>query len=219
MKSPHCAASSCRTVPHTPSVKHISPCGHGRCAARPGGRCLPFRPAAPAKGQAGMCLHTGPCRRQGAARWQREGRPRTKAGIHLLCAAQHFQSGLIRRCAPALKIGGAGLVRTRALVPYKAQPAQVIHKLVCILRAAAGGVQVFNAQNKAPAAAFYRQPRQKRRQRVAQMHAPRGAGRKAPHRRRVQCPPAPFTSMAARRSTDSACSAGTAESGTGFTGA
>ena len=156
-----------------------------------------------------MSLHTGLFHRQDAVRLRHGGLP----------AAQRFQCGLICVRALALEIGGVGLVCARALVPCKAQPAQIVHKLACVLRTAAGGVQIFDAKNKTSAAAFYRQPCQKRCQRIAQMHAPGGAGRKTPHRGRGQCPPAPFTSMEARRSTEAACSAGTAESGTGFAGA
>ena len=53
--------------------------------------------------------------------------------------------------ALALVIGAVGAAAAAALVPDKAQPAQILFQCIGILAGAALGIQILNAQNDAPA--------------------------------------------------------------------
>ena len=82
--------------------------------------------------------------------------------------------------ALALVIGAVGAAAAAALVPDKAQPAQVLFQCVGIFAGAALGIQILNAQNDAPALMFGTEPGQQAAGQIAQMEPPAGAGGKAP---------------------------------------
>ena len=82
--------------------------------------------------------------------------------------------------ALALVIGAVGAAAAAALVPDKAQPAQVLFQCVGIFARAALGIQILNAQNDAPALTSGAEPGQQAAGQIAQMQPPAGAGGKAP---------------------------------------
>ena len=82
--------------------------------------------------------------------------------------------------ALALVIGAVGAAAAAALVPDKAQPAQVLFQCVGIFAGAALGIQILNAQNDAPALTSGAEPGQQAAGQIAQMQPPAGAGGKAP---------------------------------------
>ena len=104
----------------------------------------------------------------------------TEAGVHKALRFQLFVAPGVNVGALALVIGAVGAAAAAALVPDKAQPAQVLFQCVGIFAGAALGIQILNAQNDAPALTSGAEPGQQAAGQIAQMQPPAGAGGKAP---------------------------------------
>ena len=104
----------------------------------------------------------------------------TKAWIHQPLRGQLGIGFLIDESALALVIGAVGPAVAAALIPDKAQPAQVFFQLVGVLAGAALRIQIFNAEDDLPALVLGAQPGQQAASQVAQVEPPAGAGGKPP---------------------------------------
>ena len=87
-------------------------------------------------------------------------------------------------------IGGGPAALGRLLpVPVQAQPAEILFEGLRILRPAPVRVQVLDAQDHLAVLTADRKPGQQRREDIAQVHPPRGAGGEPPHHLIHSLPP------------------------------
>ena len=87
---------------------------------------------------------------------------------------------LIDAAAFALVIGRVRPAGAAALLPDKAEPAQILFQLVGILAGAAFGIQILDPEDDLPSLLLRAQPCQQAAGKVAEMEPPAGAGRKPP---------------------------------------
>ena len=92
-----------------------------------------------------------------------------KTRVHKAALFQLFVACGVDLRALTLVIGAVRPTGAAALVPDKAQPAQVFFQLVGISAGAALGVQILNAQHDAPALTFCAEPRQQAAGQIAKM--------------------------------------------------